>query len=55
MLTLCIVICFLYILNLEEMNIDCESVPIALMGDELDKTEWPTYVGHIAIINCHRV
>lgn len=46
---------FLYYLNLEETNINSKSVPILLMGNNLDETEWPTYVGHIAIINCRRV
>lgn len=46
---------FLYFLNLEETNINSKSDPICLMGNELDKTEWPTYVDHIAIINCRHV
>lgn len=46
----------LYYSNLEEMNIKSTYyVPIKLMGNELDEIEWPTHVGHLAIINFHRV
>lgn len=42
-------------LNLEEMNIYSTSVPNGSMVDGLEKTEWPTCAGHIAIINYRHV
>jgi len=50
--------CFLYFLNLEEANINGTRFVAAgssSIDDGLDETEWPTWVGHVAIINCRRV